>query len=85
MEEKKIVDIEETIEVKESKIKNFGSKVVNGVKKHGKTILMIGLAGVAGAAGYALGHKTLNGDSDAESVEWNDVTDGNSEETNTEE
>ena len=85
MEEKKIVNIEEATEVKESKIKNFGSKVVNGVKKHGKAILMIGLAGLAGAAGYALGHKALNGDSDVEDVDWNDVTDGNSEETNTEE
>lgn len=79
MEDKKIVNIEEETEVKESKLKKFGSKVATGIKKHGKTILAIGVAGLAGIAGYALGHKSTNSDSDTIDVESNDVSDDYSE------
>lgn len=46
------VAIEET---KESKIKSFGSKVKNGLKKNGKKIVVGATIGLVGLVAYALG------------------------------
>lgn len=72
MEDEKIIEVEEETEVKESKFKNFASKVGAGLKKHGKTILMIGVAGAVGAAGYVLGSKRFAND-DSEIIEGESV------------
>lgn len=69
MEENKVMTNENaqaTEEVKESKVKAFGSKVTGGIKKHGKTILKgIGVIGV-GVLGYALGARSKDDDYDYE-------------------
>lgn len=80
MEDKKITEVKEETEVKESKFKNFASKVGAGLKKHGKTILMIGVAGAVGAVGYMLGsRRVVNDDSEIIEGESIDVLDDNSE------
>lgn len=72
MEDKKIVNIEEETEVKESKFKELGTKIANGVKKHGKAIIMAGV-GVIVLAGCVLGYKLMDKDSETIEVDANDV------------
>ena len=76
MEENKVMTNENaqaTEEVKESKLKVFGSKVKGGVQKHGKKVLKgIALVGV-GALGYMLGARS-KGDDDYD-YEVDDVVD----------
>ena len=45
------------VQVQESKLENFGTKVKTGVKKHGKKVATIVGLGIVGALGYALGVK----------------------------
>ena len=62
------LEINEEIEteemVKESKLKKFGSKVVGGVKKHGKKALTVVGVGAVGLACYALGKNSKKEDYD---------------------
>ena len=60
---------------KESKLKNFGSKVKNGVQKHGKKVLkgavLIGATGLGFALGKGLSKKSDDYDYDYESNDEN--------------
>lgn len=69
MEENKVMTNENaqaTEEVKESKVKSFGSKVWNGTKKHGKKIAGVIALVIAGGIGYAVGAKSKDDDYDYE-------------------
>ena len=48
-------EVAEMAETKESKIKSFGSKVKNGLKKNGKKIATGVVIGAVGLVAYALG------------------------------
>lgn len=84
MEDKKIVDIEETNEVVEDEKKeSFFTKAKKTIKKHGK-LLIGGAIATAGLIGYLAGKKQ-SGSSDAIDAEWEFTDDSDSTETTEEE
>lgn len=63
MEEMKNVKIAENEEeVKESKFKEFASKVGAGIKKHGKKVAAVAAIGTIGVIGYVLLKKSIDVD-----------------------
>ena len=82
LENVNVVDAEEiTVEVveKESKLKNFGSKVKDGVQKHGKKVLKGAILIGATGLGFALG-KGLKKKSDDQDYDYEDYSENYSEE-----
>lgn len=55
-----------TEEVKESKLKAFGTKVKSGLQKHGKNIAKGAVIGLGLVAAYAIGSRTGGNDDDSD-------------------
>lgn len=57
-----------TEEVKESKLKAFGTKVKSGLQKHGKNIAKGAVIGLGLVAAYAIGSRAGGSDDDSDVV-----------------
>ena len=66
-----VIEAEETAEeqVKESKVKNFVSKVGGGIKKHWKKAAGVAVGGALLVVGYALGAKNGGASADCDDGE----------------
>ena len=73
-----------TEEVKESKLKAFGTKVKSGLQKHGKNIAKGAVIGLGLVAAYAIGSRAGGSDDDSDVVADSDYVIDEAESTDDE-